>query len=94
MHRSHGAAPPKKSHSSCRQHRDAEEALDSFENTDGATPGADGCEAKRFGRDEAVGDGATGWWRRWQPRIWELFEEPYSSTAARVCMVGGLGEVV
>nr|XP_005905099.1 PREDICTED: potassium voltage-gated channel subfamily C member 3 [Bos mutus] len=44
-----------------RQHRDAEEALDSF---------------------EAPDPGGT-WWRRWQPRVWALFEDPYSSRAAR-----------
>ncbi|XP_046322178.1 LOW QUALITY PROTEIN: potassium voltage-gated channel subfamily C member 3 [Marmota monax] len=30
----------------------------------------------------AGGAGGT-WWRRWQPRVWALFEDPYSSRAAR-----------
>uniref|UniRef100_A0A452E9R1 BTB domain-containing protein n=1 Tax=Capra hircus TaxID=9925 RepID=A0A452E9R1_CAPHI len=46
-----------------RQHRDAEEALDIFED---------------------AADGKSGRWRRLQPRMWALFEDPYSSRAARV----------
>ncbi|XDV47901.1 hypothetical protein PO909_017443 [Leuciscus waleckii] len=49
-----------------RQHRDAEEALDSFE-----TP-------------EPEDNRKAGWWRVWRPRIWALFEDPYSSKYARV----------
>ncbi|XP_074840131.1 voltage-gated potassium channel KCNC2 isoform X6 [Carettochelys insculpta] len=77
-----------------RQHRDAEEALDIFETPDLLTgePPLDGDDddlaAKRLGIEDvgaAAGppDGAGGRWRRLQPRMWALFEDPYSSRAAR-----------
>ncbi|XP_036855413.2 voltage-gated potassium channel KCNC2 isoform X3 [Manis javanica] len=73
-----------------RQHRDAEEALDIFETPDliGGDPGDDeDLAAKRLGiEDSAVPgapDGKSGRWRRLQPRMWALFEDPYSSRAAR-----------
>uniref|UniRef100_A0A7N4V7M8 Potassium voltage-gated channel subfamily C member 3 n=1 Tax=Sarcophilus harrisii TaxID=9305 RepID=A0A7N4V7M8_SARHA len=100
-----------------RQHRDAEEALDSFETPEpaaaaggpggpGAGPGGlddeaggldaagAGGELKRLCFQDAAGGAAAGpggaggatWWRRWQPRVWALFEDPYSSRAARVRM--------
>ncbi|KAJ8253595.1 hypothetical protein COCON_G00202070 [Conger conger] len=71
-----------------RQHRDAEEALDSFETPEPEAPeddpaltgGADG-DLKRLCMQE---DGRkASWWRVWQPRIWALFEDPYSSKYAR-----------
>lgn len=74
-----------------RQHRDAEEALDIFEAPDllGGDPGDDeDLAAKRLGIEDAAGlggpDGKSGRWRRLQPRMWALFEDPYSSRAARV----------
>ncbi|KAF6119276.1 potassium voltage-gated channel subfamily C member 2 [Phyllostomus discolor] len=73
-----------------RQHRDAEEALDTFETPDliGGDPGDDeDLAAKRLGIEDAAGpggpDGKSGRWRRLQPRMWALFEDPYSSRAAR-----------
>ena len=74
-----------------RQHRDAEEALDIFEAPDllGGDPGDDeDLAAKRLGIEDAAGlggpDGKSSRWRRLQPRMWALFEDPYSSRAARV----------
>ncbi|KAK2102290.1 Potassium voltage-gated channel sub C member 2 [Saguinus oedipus] len=74
-----------------RQHRDAEEALDIFETPDliGGDPGDDeDLAAKRLGIEDAAGlggpDGKSGRWRRLQPRMWALFEDPYSSRAARI----------
>nr|XP_035947557.1 potassium voltage-gated channel subfamily C member 2 isoform X1 [Halichoerus grypus]XP_035947558.1 potassium voltage-gated channel subfamily C member 2 isoform X1 [Halichoerus grypus]XP_035947559.1 potassium voltage-gated channel subfamily C member 2 isoform X1 [Halichoerus grypus]XP_035947560.1 potassium voltage-gated channel subfamily C member 2 isoform X1 [Halichoerus grypus] len=74
-----------------RQHRDAEEALDIFETPDliGGDPGDDDdLAAKRLGIEDAAGlggpDGKSGRWKRLQPRMWALFEDPYSSRAARV----------
>lgn len=72
-----------------RQHRDAEEALDSFETPEPDAPeddpaltgGADG-DLKRLCMQED-GRRAT-WWEVWQPNIWALFEDPYSSKYARV----------
>ncbi|KAL7886808.1 hypothetical protein AOLI_G00045290 [Acnodon oligacanthus] len=78
-----------------RQHRDAEEALDSFESPEPDAPeddaalagGADG-DLKRLCLQE---DGRkVGWWRVWQPRIWALFDDPYSSKYARYVAFGSL----
>ncbi|XP_054034349.1 potassium voltage-gated channel subfamily C member 2 isoform X3 [Dryobates pubescens] len=74
-----------------RQHRDAEEALDIFEAPDLLTgePPPDGDDddlaAKRLGIEDvgATAEGKGGRWRRLQPRVWALFEDPYSSRAAR-----------
>ncbi|KAJ8007267.1 hypothetical protein DPEC_G00115770 [Dallia pectoralis] len=66
-----------------RQHRDAEEALDVFDiNVDN---GDDGDEetGKRFGIEDVV-DPDISRWKKWRPVIWNLFEDPYSSRAARV----------
>jgi len=79
-----------------RQHRDAEEALDSFggepmdgEDGDGAEPleGEEDLELTK--RHLALGDSPGGKvevWRRWQKRMWALFEDPYSSKYARVSL--------
>lgn len=79
-----------------RQHRDAEEALDIFEAPDLLTgePPPDGDDddlaAKRLGIEDvgATTEGKGGRWRRLQPRVWALFEDPYSSRAARVSADG------
>ncbi|XP_064858872.1 potassium voltage-gated channel subfamily C member 1-like [Oncorhynchus nerka] len=69
-----------------RQHRDAEEALDSFEQPEPEEPEddleltADG-ELKRLCLHE---DGRKrSWWSVWQPYFWNLFEDPYSSKNAK-----------
>ncbi|XP_043944006.1 potassium voltage-gated channel subfamily C member 2 isoform X2 [Protopterus annectens] len=74
-----------------RQHRDAEEALDIFETPDLLTGGDTGeneeeeqLATKRLGIEDVLGhDGKLSRWKRWRPRIWALFEDPYSSRAAR-----------
>ncbi|MEQ2303213.1 Potassium voltage-gated channel subfamily C member 2 [Ameca splendens] len=70
-----------------RQHRDAEEALDVFELN------VDNCEeddeiGKRLGIEDVAADGNASLWRKWQPVIWNLFEDPYSSRAARLAFSG------
>ncbi|TRY94861.1 hypothetical protein DNTS_026280 [Danionella cerebrum] len=73
-----------------RQHRDAEEALDSFETPEPEVPEDDPAlvgdgDLKRLCLHE---DGRkAGWWRVWRPRIWALFEDPYSSKYARESIV-------
>ncbi|XP_061444978.1 potassium voltage-gated channel subfamily C member 1-like [Rhineura floridana] len=63
-----------------RQHRDAEEALDSFE-TPESQDDEDNGDLKRLCLQE---DGRKlGWWACWQPKVWALFEDPYSSKMAR-----------
>lgn len=65
-----------------RQHRDAEEALDVFElNVDNGEEDDD--IGKRLGIEDVAADGSVSQWRKWQPAIWNLFEDPYSSRAAR-----------
>ncbi|XP_055506721.1 potassium voltage-gated channel subfamily C member 2-like isoform X2 [Leucoraja erinacea] len=74
-----------------RQHRDAEEALDIFEAPDLLSgeiqEGEDESEFnKRLGIEECSprgGGGIANRWKRLRPRIWALFEDPYSSRAAR-----------
>ncbi|XP_036400016.1 potassium voltage-gated channel subfamily C member 1a isoform X3 [Megalops cyprinoides] len=81
-----------------RQHREAEEALDSFgggaldignEEADGDGMGdsGDGDEELEMTKRLALGDSpdakSAGLWRRWQKRVWALFEDPYSSKYAR-----------
>uniref|UniRef100_A0A3B5LTM7 BTB domain-containing protein n=1 Tax=Xiphophorus couchianus TaxID=32473 RepID=A0A3B5LTM7_9TELE len=78
-----------------RQHRDAEEALDSFETPEPDVPeddpaltgGVDG-DLKRLCMQED-GRKAT-WWEVWQPRMWALFEDPYSSKYARYVALASL----
>ncbi|XP_060758090.1 potassium voltage-gated channel subfamily C member 3a [Neoarius graeffei] len=84
-----------------RQHRDAEEALDSFETPEPDAPedeaaalaggggggGADG-DLKRLCLHED--GGKPSWWSVWQPRVWALFEDPYSSKYARYVAFGSL----
>ncbi|XP_078233120.1 voltage-gated potassium channel KCNC1 isoform X1 [Pogona vitticeps] len=63
-----------------RQHRDAEEALDSFEAPE-SQDDEDSGDLKRLCLQE---DGRKlGWWACWQPKMWALFEDPYSSKMAR-----------
>ncbi|KAL2102826.1 hypothetical protein ACEWY4_001994 [Coilia grayii] len=67
-----------------RQHRDAEEALDVFEmNVDN---GEDDEEiGKRLGiEDVSPNHNNVSFWKKWQPVMWNLFEDPYSSRAARI----------
>ncbi|XP_010791211.1 potassium voltage-gated channel subfamily C member 1-like isoform X3 [Notothenia coriiceps] len=77
-----------------RQHRDAEEALDSFENPEPDAPddepalsGPDGDLRRLCMQEDAR---RAGWWKTWQPRIWALFEDPYSSKYARYVAFGSL----
>ncbi|XP_071809642.1 voltage-gated potassium channel KCNC1-like [Asterias amurensis] len=68
------------------QHRDAQETLaklngPNFENTDSED---DEDVAKIFGIEEVYERTRTSWYGRWQPRIWTLMEEPYSSRAAKL----------
>uniref|UniRef100_UPI00398F81A7 voltage-gated potassium channel KCNC2-like isoform X3 n=1 Tax=Pristiophorus japonicus TaxID=55135 RepID=UPI00398F81A7 len=74
-----------------RQHRDAEEALDIFETPDLLSGELQDAEDEaELGMGLAVGQCSPGGaaakasrWKRWQPRMWALFEDPYSSRAAR-----------
>ncbi|XP_064778156.1 potassium voltage-gated channel subfamily C member 1-like [Oncorhynchus masou masou] len=63
-----------------RQHRDAEEALDIFEPPD--PDDTDDELPRRFGIEDCP-ERSRGCCEVWQPKIWALFEDPYSSRAAR-----------
>ena len=43
--------------------------------------------ARRFGYEEAYHKGRLNWWQRLKPKIWSLFDEPYSSNAAKVRII-------
>uniref|UniRef100_A0A9J7X0W7 BTB domain-containing protein n=2 Tax=Cyprinus carpio carpio TaxID=630221 RepID=A0A9J7X0W7_CYPCA len=66
-----------------RQHRDAEEALEIFEPPDPEDADDDQDMPRRFGIEDSPGR-SRGCCEVWQPKIWALFEDPYSSRAARV----------
>ncbi len=66
-----------------RQHRDAEEALDIFEPPDPEDAEDDQDMPRRFGIEDSPVR-SRGCCEVWQPKIWALFEDPYSSRAARV----------
>lgn len=40
--------------------------------------------ARKFGFEEAYLRGRLSWWQRKKPYLWALFDEPYSSFAAKV----------
>ncbi|TNN82916.1 Potassium voltage-gated channel subfamily C member 4 [Liparis tanakae] len=64
-----------------RQHRDAEEALETFEPPDPEAE-EDREMPRRFGIEDSPGR-SRGCCEVWQPKVWALFEDPYSSRAAR-----------
>lgn len=66
-----------------RQHRDAEEALDIFEPPDPDDADDDRDVTRRFGIEDCP-ERTSSCYEIWQPKIWALFEDPYSSQAARV----------
>jgi len=71
-----------------RQHRDAEEALETFEPPD---PEAEDDREmpRRFGIEDSP-NRSRGCCEVWLPKVWALFEDPYSSRAARVSPTGVL----
>ncbi|XP_077994792.1 potassium voltage-gated channel protein Shaw-like [Glandiceps talaboti] len=64
------------------QHRDAQETLAKLNGPDwedNDLEDEDDDVAKRFGIEESGGFEKESWWQRCQPKVWTLFEEPYSS---------------
>ena len=43
--------------------------------------------ARKFGFEEAYYNGRLSWWQNTKPKIWSLFDEPYSSNSAKVSFV-------
>ncbi|KAK5863470.1 hypothetical protein PBY51_000499 [Eleginops maclovinus] len=64
-----------------RQHRDAEEALETFEPPDPETDD-DRDMPRRFGIEDCP-DRSRSCCEVWQPKVWALFDDPYSSRGAR-----------
>ncbi|ROL49202.1 Potassium voltage-gated channel subfamily C member 4 [Anabarilius grahami] len=76
-----------------RQHRDAEEALDMFEPPDPEDAEDDQDLPRRFGIEDSP-DRSRGCCEVWQPKIWALFEDPYSSRAARIIICASKLETI
>jgi potassium voltage-gated channel Shaw-related subfamily C protein 1 len=67
------------------QHRDTQETLTVLDRLDLDTekPSAEET-AKKFGFEDDFFSGNTSWWQKTKPKIWSMFDEPYSSAAAKV----------
>jgi len=66
-------------------HRDTRETLQTLDRLDLDTDRPTEEDImKRFGLDEQFRSGELSCWQRVKPKIWALFDEPYSSTAAKV----------
>ncbi|XP_046397083.1 potassium voltage-gated channel protein Shaw [Ischnura elegans] len=67
------------------QHRDTQETLAVLDRLDLDTERPSDEEmARKFGFEEAYYSGSLSWWQRIKPKIWSLFDEPYSSNAAKI----------
>jgi hypothetical protein len=67
------------------QHRNTQETLAVLDRLDLDTDKPSEEEvARKFGFEEAYVKGHVSWWQQLKPQIWSLFDEPYSSNAAKV----------
>lgn len=67
------------------QHRDTQETLTVLDRLDLDTEKPSDEElARKFGFEEAYYEGTLTWWQKLKPKMWSLFDEPYSSNAAKV----------
>lgn len=67
------------------RHRDTQETLAIIDKLDVDTAKVTEEELyKRFGMFDAFRDGSLSTFERLKPKVWCLFEEPYSSRAAKV----------
>lgn len=67
------------------QHRNTQETLAVLDRLDLDTEKPSEEEvARKFGFEEAYVKGHVSWWQHVKPQIWSLFDEPYSSNAAKV----------
>ena len=67
------------------QHRDTQETLAVLDRLDLDTDKPSDEElARKFGFEEAYYNGRLSWWQNTKPKIWSLFDEPYSSNSAKV----------
>ena len=70
------------------QHRDTQETLTVLDRLDLDTdkPSAEET-AKKFGFEDDYYSGELSWWQKTKPKIWSIFDEPYSSSAAKVSLL-------
>ena len=69
----------------CTQHRDTQETLTVLDRLDLDTEKPSDEElARKFGFEEAYYKNELTWWQKLKPKMWSLFDEPYSSNAAKV----------
>lgn len=67
------------------QHRDTQETLAVLDRLDLDTEKPSDEEvARKFGFEEDYYNGTVSWWQQIKPQMWSLFDEPYSSNAAKV----------
>ncbi|CAG9802280.1 unnamed protein product [Chironomus riparius] len=67
------------------QHRNTQETLAVLDRLDLDTDKPSEEEvARKFGYEDAFVKGHVSWWQHMKPQIWSLFDEPYSSNAAKV----------
>jgi potassium voltage-gated channel Shaw-related subfamily C protein len=68
------------------QHRDTQETLQVIENIDNDSTEPLSAEeiAKKFGFEDDFYSGTVTAWQRLKPKVWSLFDEPWSSQGARV----------
>lgn len=43
--------------------------------------------ARKFGFEDSYYKGNVSWWQNMKPQMWSLFDEPYSSNAAKVIYI-------
>jgi len=66
-------------------HRDTQETLQILDRLDLDTDKPTQEDImKKFGLEEQFQTGSLNVWQKVKPRVWALFEEPYSSSAAKV----------
>lgn len=67
------------------QHRNTQETLAVLDRLDLDTEKPSDEElARKFGFEDAYNKGKVSWWQQMKPQMWSLFDEPYSSNAAKV----------
>ena len=71
------------------QHRDTQQTLTVLERLDLDTEKPTAEEtAKKFGFEDDFYSGNISWWQKTKPKIWSTFDEPYSSSLAKVETLG------
>ncbi|CAB0008035.1 unnamed protein product, partial [Nesidiocoris tenuis] len=67
-----------------KHHRDTQETLAVLDRLDlDSEKPSDEELARKFGFEEDYFRGTVSWWQRLKPQLWSLFDEPYSSNAAK-----------